>query len=133
MKKIFMIMTLFLVTVTGYSKNGSKENPNESQINSEFVIKKQTPDMYDFTNFDVLKFDSMSNLSVEQQSKVVYIMSDFNKKMTNLFYSKNRKKKMMRVLNRNVKEMSCVLDVYQYRKYLMILNVELNRRGIDLF
>lgn len=126
-------MTLFLVTVTGYSKNGSKENPNESQINSEFVIKKQTPDMYDFTNFDVLKFDSMSNLSVEQQSKVVYIMSDFNKKMTNLFYSKNRKKKMMRVLNRNVKEMSCVLDVYQYRKYLMILNVELNRRGIDLF
>lgn len=126
-------MTLFLVTVTGYSKNGSKENPNESQINSEFVIKKQTPDMYDFTNFDVLKFDSMSNLSIEQQSKVVYIMSDFNKKMTNLFYSKNRKKKMMRVLNRNVKEMSCVLDVYQYRKYLMILNVELNRRGIDLF
>lgn len=133
MKKIFMIMTLFLVAVTGYSKNGSKENPNESQINSEFVIKKQTPDMYDFTNFDVLKFDSMPNLSVEQQSKVVYIMSDFNKKMTNLFYSKNRKKKMMRVLNRNVKEMSCVLDVYQYRKYLMILNVELNRRGIDLF
>lgn len=133
MKKIFMIMTLFLVTVTGYSKNGSKENPNESPINSEFVIKKQTPDMYDFTNFDVLKFDSMSNLSVEQQSKVVYIMGDFNKKMTNLFYSKNRKKKMMRLLNRNVKEMSCVLDVYQYRKYLMILNVELNRRGIDLF
>lgn len=126
-------MMLFLVTVTGYSKNGSKENLNETKIESEFVIKEQTPDMYDFTNFNVLKFDDMSDLSTEQQYKVMYIMSDFNKKMTHLFHSKNRKKIMFKTLDRNIEEMRYVLDAHHYRNYLKILNLELNRRGIDLF
>lgn len=124
MKKIFMIITLFLATVASYG--------NESS-NDEIFINEQTIEMYDFSNFNILESKYELYFSKEEKEKVSEIMKDFNEKMKESFYSKNRKKKVMKVLQKNTQSMCDILSIPKYRLYLRILNVELNRRGIDLF
>lgn len=128
MKKIFMIMSLFLATVASYGEEVLNQNSQEDV----YIMKEQTVEMYNFSNFNLLDYNEYLNLTDEQKVMISSIMDDFNKKMNNVFNSKNRKKKVMKLLNKNVQKMYNKLDDEQYRIYLRIFNMELNRRGIDI-
>lgn len=123
-------MTLFLATVASY---GNEESSIRRDENGYIIPKEQTIEMYDFNNFNLFEYDDYLNLSNEQKMLVTPIMEKFYNNMGKAYYSKNRKKNVLNSINKNLSYMRDNLDKYQYHMYLRVLNLEFNRRGIDLY
>ena len=123
MKKVFiMLVMLFTIGVSVFAED---VNVNETE-NFE---------KYDF-NINFKKLALFLNLSENQTEMVGEISNELAKDMEFAFYENNgdaRKNVVKNVIDKNIKNMSYVLDKKQYHKYLLVLNVTLNNKGFVLF
>ncbi len=74
------------------------------------------------------------DLTADQYEKVIAGNETFLYETRTATYKKDenaQKKSFDKALHRNVKYMKTVLNKEQYRKYLMLLNLTLNNRGLN--
>jgi hypothetical protein len=122
-------MKKFLVTllVSLFTLNGGA-NQTRSLLDRE-----QTEEMYDFSRVDLLSKVVSSNVASKTKFKGEKIMKQFTEDMLSAFNSKNRKKKTVKAINKNIDRMYLILDESEYKSYLKVLNQEMSIRGIDWF
>lgn len=122
MKKFLVTLLVSLITLNGVANQ-----------TSSLLDREQTKEMYDFSQVNLLDKVVSSNVSPKTKSKVEKVMNQFVKDMLNAFNSIDRKKKTIKVINKNVDRMYLILDETEYKSYLRALNEEMSIRGIDWF
>ena len=99
------------------------ENENMSALNST--------EAYDMT-VNMKKLSQALGLSKDQVEGVAEIHKTFNAEMVFAAqYGKDERTKMVeKAINKDLAYMNYMLNPDQYRKYVMLLNVTLNNRGL---
>jgi hypothetical protein len=122
MKKFLVTLLISLFTLN------SVANQTRSLLDRE-----QTEEMYDFSQVDLLSKVVSSNVASKTKSKGEKIMKQFIEDMLSAFNSKNRKKKTVKAINKNINRLYLILSEEDYKSYLKVLNEEMSIRGIEWF
>ena len=122
MKKFLVTLLISLFTLNGVA------NQTRSLLDRE-----QTEEMYDFSQVDLLSKVVSSNVASKTKSKGEKIMKQFTEDMLSAFNSKNRKKKTVQAINKNINRLYLILSEEDYKSYLKVLNEEMSIRGIEWF
>jgi hypothetical protein len=122
MKKFLVTLLISLFTLN------SVANQTRSLLDRE-----QTEEMYDFSQVDLLSKVVSSNVASKAKSKGEKIMKQFTEDMLSAFNSKNRKKKTVKAINKNINRLYLILSEEDYKSYLKVLNEEMSIRGIEWF
>ena len=122
MKKILMAFMIGLISLS------ASANQNNSLLN-----RVQTEKMYVFTQDDLLNKLDTSKMSQKKRSRIENAFNKFNEEMSIAYNSKNRKKKTIKAINKNVDKMYVILSEKEYRSYIKIINEEISNRGIEWF
>lgn len=117
MKKLVLVsVAALLFSATGFAKGGEET----SVANYNFDIK-------------VSKLSNYLQLTSAQSGEVADICDFFTAQMKEASYSKkNQKAKVDNAVYGNLKLMKKTLTDEQYKKYVRILNVTLQNKGIEL-
>ncbi len=118
MKKLGLIsVAMLLFSATSFAKGGEEA----SVANYNFDIK-------------VSKLSNYLQLTSAQSGEVADICDFFTMQMKDASYSskKNQKEKVGKAVYSNLKLMKNTLTDDQYRKYVRLLNVTLQNKGIEL-
>ena len=122
MKKILMAFMIGLISLS------ASANQNNSLLN-----RVQAEKMYVFTQDDLLNKLDTSKMSQKKRSRIENAFNKFNEEMSIAYNSKNRKKKTIKAINKNVDKMYVILSEKEYRSYIKIINEEISNRGIEWF
>jgi hypothetical protein len=122
MKKIFSAVLLTLLVMPGAARQSQP-----------LLGKEQTKEMYDFWDADLISKISSNRMPKKKLLKCEKVTRQFAVDMSIAWYSKNRKEKTVKALDKNVYRMYVILNEKEYRSYLKILNEEMVKRGIDWF
>lgn len=123
MKKVILTLAMLFAIATNAFSEGNETGRTESFEKYEFKINHR-------------KLAQFLELSEEQFDIVTEISGELEKDMEFAFYENEddaRKRVVVNVIDKNIKNMYYVLDAKQYHKYLRILNVTLNNKGFTLF
>lgn len=124
MKKVFVIMAMLFAMCVG--ANASNENETE--------FKVENVEMYKF-NIHHKKLEMVLNCESEQIDFVDYAISEFEKDMlfaATINEDESRNLIIKNTIKKNLNLMQMILDRKQYKKYLMLMNLTLNNRGIKV-
>lgn len=82
-------------------------------------------------NYD--KLGETLQLNIDQMEAVKDVHKTFCREMKNVASASEDERKMLmnKALNKDLKYMHYILSKDQYRKYVMLLNVTLNNRGLN--
>ena len=120
MKRLFL-MTLAMLSMTmTFAENEETKNVNNVET-------------YDMS-VNMRKLSVALGLTTDQMEAVESIHNTFNAEMqlAALANESDRKEKVEKAVERDIKWMHYVLDQKQYRVYLMLLNTTLNNRGLTI-
>ena len=121
MKKMILTIVAMLSITTMNAGNKSAENVDNNNIN-----------VYDMS-VNMRRLAITLGLTDNQMEAVESIHETFNAEM--LFAAnlseEERKAMVEKAVSKDVKFMRYILDDKQYRKYLMLLNITLNNRGLN--
>ena len=115
---------LFLMTIAMLSMTMTfAENENAANMNNV-----ETYDM----SVNIRKLGEALGLTFDQMEAVESIHNTFNAEMLFAAQANTDDRKVMvdKAIDKDVKWMHYILDEKQYRKYLMLLNVTLQNRGL---
>ena len=119
MKKMILTMVAMLSMTTAFA-----EGENTTAVSNVEAYNM---------NINIDKLSAALNLAEDQKEAVENIHYVFSTEMLYAAqYGNNDRDAMVkRAINTDVKRMSRVLDNEQMRKYLMLLNVTINNRGLN--
>lgn len=107
--------------------------PISSNANSSLLNRKQTKEMYDFSQVNLVERINTPAMSSKKKTRCEKAMQVFTKEMSDAFLSKNRKKDINKAINKNINKMYLILDEKEYKSYIKIINEEFSKRGIEWF
>lgn len=118
MKKIMIsLMALLSVSMTAFAEGNEVESVNRYNFN--------------VNNNSMSKYLSLSD---DQRYMSEYIMREFSNDMTFVGMTGDKMSRdtlATNAIDKNVRHMAMILDKEQLRKYLTVLNVTLNNKGIE--
>ena len=119
MKKMILTLVAMLSMTTAFA-----ENENAATVSNAEAYNM---------NININKLSDALNLANDQKEAVENIHYVFSTEMAYAaqYGSTDRDAMVKRAINTDVKRMSYVLNPDQMRKYLMLLNVTLNNRGLN--
>ena len=122
MKKIiFILAMLFATTFSAYA--GTNDDVKRIDTEASYDIKVNI--------HSLVRYLGLSNVQAQRVEEIQNIFTDCIKNAW-LMDEDLRKKHIKNVLDFNLKNMKMLLDEEQYKKYLMVLNVTLRYRGIEV-
>ena len=121
MKKYFiMLVMLFTMNAVMFAEDNN-------------VAEVESVEKYDF-NVNTRKLASFLELSEDQMDAVEQVTNELSNDMQFAFYENSkdgRKKVVVNAVNKNVKNMSYILNDKQYHKYLVVFNATLRNKGFN--
>lgn len=119
MKKLVLTIVALMTMTMAFAENEDAKATNATAA-------------YDMT-VNYSKLADALNLSIDQLQSVEEVHKSFCVDMMNAANaSKDDQKDMMdKAIKKDLKYMHYVLNNYQYRKYLLLLNTTLNNRGLN--
>lgn|SRR5574344_373414 len=125
MKKIVLMVIAMLSMTMAFAGN-----ENEVEANSNAVVDVKAYDMS-------LNYNSLArllNLNMDQEGIIENIHERFCYDMSRAAKASNKSDRealIKKAVNRDLRHMHYVLDDNQYSKYLSVLNVTFNNRGLN--
>ena len=135
MKKIlFTLMMLFTLSVSVMADDiPVAENTKTIETSHKIVLETQAA-KYDFT-VNYRRLGCCLEMSIDQLEDFKLFFDQFKDNMLfayNECSEDSRDGVVKSIVRKNVKEMRCILNEKQYKKYLLLLNTTLRNRGFEL-
>jgi hypothetical protein len=122
MKKYFiMLVMLFTMSVYSFAEDN---NATEIERIERYNVKVNTKKLADYLQLSSDQMDSVETITDEFSNDLMFAAVQ-NGEATRKAITKN-------LLDKNIKYMSYILNKEQMHKYLAVLNVTMNNRGINI-
>ena len=135
MKKIlFTLMMLFTLSINVMADDVPVAEKTKKIENLHKIVLEKQAAKYDFT-VNYRRLGSFLDMSVEQLEDFKLFFDQFKDNMLfayNECSESSRDSVVKNIVNKNVKEMSYILNEKQYKKYLLLMNTTLRNRGFEL-
>jgi len=120
MKKVFlMLVMMFTMSVYSFAEDN---NATEIERVEKYDIKVNTKRLAQFLDLSADQYEAVDAVINEFSSDMMFAGVECNET--------SRKAVTKNALNKNIKYMAYILNAEQYSKYLRVLNVTINNRGI---
>ena len=121
MKKVFlMLVMLFTMSVCSFAEDN---NATETQRIERYDIKVNTKKLADYLELTSDQFEAVECIADQFSKDMMFAAIECE--------SGNCKTVTKNVLDKNIKDMSYVLNKEQYHKYLKVLNATITNRKIE--
>ena len=122
MKKGFLMMVMmFTMSVYSFAEDN---NATEIERVERYNIKVNTKKLADYLELTTDQFDAVESITDEFSNDMAFAATECSNG-GRIAVTKN-------AIEKNIKNMSYILNRQQYHKYLTVLNATLNNRGIDV-
>lgn len=120
MKKCFLMMVMMFTMSMGLFAEDN--NANEVQRTEMYDVKVNIKNLSRFLVLSKDQVESVSAIEEEFSRDLMFAAVECN--------GNNRHLVTQNAINKNIKHMSYILNKKQYQKYLKVLNVTINNRGL---
>ena len=135
MKKIlFTLMMLFTLSVSVMADDIPVAENTKTIENSHKIVLETQAAKYDFT-INYRRLGCCLEMSIDQLEDFKLFFDQFKDNMLfayNECSEDSRDGVVKSIVRKNVKEMRCILNDKQYKKYLLLMNTTLRNRGFEL-
>lgn len=122
MKKYFiMLAMLFAMNVSVFAEDN---NSSEIEIVKRYDIQVNTKKLGECLNLTTDQYDAVGTIVNELSNDLLFAAVECSNSSRDMV-TKN-------AIDKNIKNMSYVLNQEQYRKYLMVLNATVRNRNINI-
>jgi hypothetical protein len=120
MKKYFLMMVMLFTMSMGLFAEDN--NANEVQRTEMYNVKVSIKNLSRFLELSKDQIESVSAIEEEFSRDLMFAAVECN--------DKNRLAVTQNAIDKNIKHMAYILNKKQYQKYLKVLNVTINNRGL---
>ena len=135
MKKIlFTLMMLFTLSVSVMADDIPVAENTKTIENSHKIVLETQAAKYDFT-INYRRLGCCLEMSIDQLEDFKLFIDQFKDNMLfayNECSEDSRDGVVKSIVRKNVKEMRCILNEKQYKKYILLMNTTLRNRGFEL-